>query len=439
MPRNKKKFPESRRPAATLLAAAMALSLPVGAQDRASEDAIHIGGFVAGTAAYTTADPSHWSRAVTRLQLSAEGRLGEHAKWKVGARVDGDPVYLNSGFYLDEVKRNMRSDFFWRETYVDFTAGDWEFRVGAQNIVWGEVVGLFFADVVSARDLREFLLPSFDIIRQPQWAARGEYFFGDSKLELLWIPVPTFDRIGKPGGDFYPAPLPSPTPQAVADQFMDPLRPDRGIGEGNYGVRFGSLIAGWDLAGFYYRSYDTSPTFYRTAAGTYQPRYDRIWQIGATVSKDLGAAVLRGEAVYAGGRSFAVTDPATVEGVVARNTLDWIVSAELPLEPVDGRVNVQVFQRLYFGGTSDAMIVDTGNFGASVLVAAKLTPTLEPSLQWIQGFGGAGSMVRPRLAWTGVRNLSLALGVDIFSGSANGLFGRYNNRDRVTFDFRYDF
>ena len=63
------------------------------------------------------------------------------------------------------------------------------------------MVGLFFADVVSARDLREYLLPSFDIIRLPQWAARAEYFFGDSKLELVWIPVPTFDNIGKPGSE----------------------------------------------------------------------------------------------------------------------------------------------------------------------------------------------------------------------------------------------
>ena len=62
------------------------------------------------------------------------------------------------------------------------------------------------------RDMREFLLPSFDVIRIPQWAARAEYFAGDSHLEFIWIPVPVFDRIGKPGADFYPAPLPSPTP-----------------------------------------------------------------------------------------------------------------------------------------------------------------------------------------------------------------------------------
>jgi hypothetical protein len=66
------------------------------------------------------------------------------------------------------------------------------------------MVGLFFADVVSARDMREFILPEFDQMRIPQWAARAEYFADDYHAELLWIPVASYDNIGKPGAEFYP-------------------------------------------------------------------------------------------------------------------------------------------------------------------------------------------------------------------------------------------
>ena len=432
--------PDPRRclSAAVLAVAAACVPAVAAEKEEPAGDGIRLGGFAAGTAAYTYADPTHWSRGVMRLQLSAEGKVGS-AKWRVGGRADVDPVIGNSGFYLDRVKDDQRTDFFWRETYLDFSAGDWEFRIGAQNIVWGEVVGLFFADVVSARDLREYLLPSFDIIRLPQWAARGEYFFGDSKLELVWIPVPTFDNIGKPGSDFYPAPLPSPTPQAVADRFADPTKPDRNLSNSNYGVRFGTLAGGWDLAAFYYRAFATSPTFYRTPSGTFQPQYDRIWQVGGTMSKDLGKVVLRGEAVYANGSHFASTDPAAPRGVVQRDTLDWIVSAEMPFESIDGRVNVQVFQRHYFNGGGDAVALDTGSFGASLLVSAKVTSSIEPSLQWIQGFGGAGAMIRPRVNWYAARNLVVGVGADIFNGDVNGLFGRYDNRDRGYLEVRYDF
>src|SRR6187455_1170111 len=226
-----------------------------------------LGGFFQGAAAYTYADPVHWSRGVGRLQLVGQGEIADAVKWKLSGRVDGDVVFATSDFYLDPVKKDQRLDFFWGENYIDFSAGSWDFRLGAQQIIWGEVVGLFVADVVSAHDMREFLLPSFDLIRIPQWAARAEYTAGDSHVEFVWIPVPTFDNIGKPGSDFYPAPLPTPTPTEVAALFEDPERPARKLSNSSFGFRANTLVAGWDIAAFYYRSYSVAPTFYREPSG----------------------------------------------------------------------------------------------------------------------------------------------------------------------------
>jgi len=410
----------------------------------ATEPAVRFGGFVDVQPAYTYASPAHWSRAVARFQLTAQGDIADQVKWKLGARVDVDPVYFGSNFYLQPVKENERLDFFYRENYLDFSAGDWDFRIGAQQIVWGEVVGLFFADVVSAKDLREFLLPSFDIIRIPQVAARAEYTMGDSHLELIWIPIPAFDNIGKPGSDFYPAPLPSPTSPQVAAAFQDPVKPGHQLSNSSYGVRANTLLQGWDLSAFYYRSFSESPTFYRLPSGivdppfTFQPRYDRIWQAGGTLSKDLTDFVLRAEAVYAHGQGYSVTDPGTPQGVVFRPTLDYIVSAEFAL-PNDTRINVQGFQRVFFGGSVSDFVVKSDGFGASILISTKLTSTVEPQLLWIQNFKDAGGLIRPRVNWTAAKNTTLGFGFDIFTGPTDGFFGRYNNRDRVYADLRYDF
>lgn len=54
--------------------------------------------------------------------------------------------------------------------------------------------------------MREFVLPEFDQMRIPQWAARAEYFGESIHAELLWIPVASYDNIGKPGAEFYPMP-----------------------------------------------------------------------------------------------------------------------------------------------------------------------------------------------------------------------------------------
>lgn len=406
--------------------------------------AVRVSGFVEGLGAYTYADPTHWSRAVGRLQLTAQGDLGGGMRWKASGRIDADPIYLNSGFYPDAVKRDQRFDAFWRENYVDFSAGDWDFRLGAQQIVWGEVVGLYFADVVSARDMREFLLPSFDIMRIPQWAARAEYTVGNGHLEFIYIPVPAFDNIGKPGSDFYPVPLPSPIPSDVADLFDDPQRPARTLSNGNFGVRANTVIAGWDMSAFYYRSFSTSPTFYRVPGDDaaqpfrFEPRYDRIWQAGGTVSQDLGPAVLRGEAVYTHGHSFALADLQSAQSTVQRQTLDYIVSLEWAL-PHDTRLNLQGFQRIYFDGGSDGIAIPNDGFGASIFVSTKLTPTLTPQVLWIRNLRDGGELVRPRLDWAAARNLTVSFGVDIFSGSTDTFFGRYGNRDRVYTEARYDF
>jgi hypothetical protein len=395
--------------------------------------------------AYTYADPTHWSRGVGRLTLNAQGSFSEDVKWKIGGRVDGDIVYATSNFYLPAVKNNQQFSAIWGENYLDVSAGSWDFRLGAQQIIWGEVIGLFFADVVSARDTREFLLPRFDVIRIPQWAARAEYFAGgDSHVELIWIPVPAFDRIGKPGGDFYPAPLPSPTPPNVAAAFLDPDRPDRNLGNSNYGIRANTLVSGWDMSAFYYRSMSTQPTFYRIAGPSpaqpflFQPRYDRIWQAGGTVTKDFGEFVMRGEAVYTNGLGYSVLDLSVPNGVVERNTLDYILSVEFSL-PNDTRLNLQGFQRAYFNGSGKDLAIRDDGFGASIFLSTKLTDAIEPSILWIQSFRDAGGMIRPRVNWYAAKNTTLGFGVDIFTGPNDGYFGRYNNRDRVYAEMRLDF
>lgn len=399
-------------------------------------------GFMESTVAYTYATPSHWSRAVGRLQVGAQGSLGDHLKWKVSGRADADLVYFASDFYLDRVKRDQRVDFFFKENYLDFSQGSWEFRLGAQQIVWGEVIGLFFADVVSARDMRDFLLPSFDIIRIPQWAARAEYFGDDSHIEFVWIPIPVFDRIGKPGADFYPAPLPSPTPREIAELFRDPQRPSRSLSHSNYGVRANRVVSGWDLSAFYYRSFSTQATHYRAQASAerpllFEPRYDRIWQAGGTLSKDLGDVVLRAEAVYTHGQGFSVADLAAPQSVVKRPTFDYIAGLDWAL-PRDTRVGVQIFQRVLFGDSGD-IAIKTGDLGASLFVSTKLANNVEAQLLWIQYFRDAGALVRPRLTWNAMQNLTASVGVDVFTGPTEGFFGRYNNRDRVYSELRYAF
>ena len=82
----------------------------------------------------------------------------------MSGRLVYDAVFDLNDYYPEVVRDDQRTEASIRETFVALSSGDWDFRLGRQNIIWGEMIGLFFADVVSAKDLREFVLPDFDYL-----------------------------------------------------------------------------------------------------------------------------------------------------------------------------------------------------------------------------------------------------------------------------------
>jgi hypothetical protein len=399
-----------------------------------------IKGFLQFEMARTTASPAHWSKMMTRADFSASGNLGNGIRWKLGARVDYDAVFsLHDDTYPGAVERNQRFNVYLRENYLDIDTGDWDFRLGKQHVVWGEMVGLFFADVVSARDMRQFILPEFDLMRVPQWAARAEYFNADFHAELLWIPIASYDLIGKPGAEFYPWQAPVPGLRA---SYRNEDIPGRTLAHSNYGIRLSTLKNGWDISGFAYSSMDVAPTFYRDTTslpGTalYRARHDRIHQYGGAVAKDFGEVVLKGEMVYTRGRQLTVLRLADSNGVVAQNTLDWALGLDFNPSPAT-RFNIQFYQRRHFSHDPD-LIVEAREDGYSLLLSHQFTDRLEAQALWISSLNRTDWLFRPRIAWNFERNWRLIVGADVFKGYSLGLFGRYDRQDRVYSEVRYSF
>lgn len=398
-----------------------------------------IKGYLQFELARTTAAPEHWSKMRTRGELASSGGLGDGIKWKLSARADYDAVYGIYDFYPPEVERNQRSSFALRENYLDISRGNWDFRLGRQHVVWGEMVGLFFADVVSARDLREFILPEFETMRIPQWAARAEYFKDDFHAEFLWIPVASYDQIGKPGAEFFPF-QPNPPGGSV---YLQEKRPKANIDHMNYGLRLSVLAKGWDVSGFYYSSMDIQPSFTRSISLVppfpfiYQARHDRINQFGGTVAKDFGEIVFKMEAVYTDGRKYATLQLSDSDGLVRQNTVDWAAGLDFTL-PAETRFNLQFFQRAYLNH-DQGIVPDRNENGYSLYLNSKLSGVLEAQAMFIASFNRPDWLFRPRLAWGFERNWRLLVGADIFKGAPSGLFGQYDSKDRVYSEVRYSF
>lgn len=387
--------------------------------------------------AHTYAEPAHASKLRLRSELFNLGQLSPDVKWRLGARIEYDAIHDISDFFPRRVRQDHRFELFVRENYLDVSAADFDIRIGRQQIIWGEMVGLFFADVISARDFREFVLLDFDIIRIPQWATRVEYSKNDFHADLVWIPFPGVDEIGQPGAEFYPFAL----PVAVPVTFLDRDRSRRNPTNPNYGIRLSQLVSGWDISTFYYHSLDVNPTFHRVSLPeeplVFQARHGRIDQTGATLTKDLGSAVLKAEFIHTHGRRFNVARMTAPEGLVRQDTLDYALGLDFHL-PQDVRLNLQFFQRVFFDYDRD-IFADKFENGGSIFLQGNLWRNFGAQVLLIQSLNRSERMLRPRLTWNLAKNWNMAIGADIFDGPPAGLFGRFANNDRVYTEVRFSF
>lgn len=387
-------------------------------------------------------DPEHWAGLHLRTVLDASGAASGF-KWKLGARADADMAYMgrNQDIYPATVRKDQKLGFELRENYLDFAAAGLEFRLGKQNIVWGEMVGMFVADVVSPRDLRGGMQVELDNLRRSQWAARIEKFSGDWHSEFIWVPTQTYDRVGKPGADYYPYPV-LPTP-GYAFVVGDEQRPKRDLSNSGFGLRTGVLRDGWDLAAFAYSSRDVAPTFERTIitapipATVYTPVHDRIQQLGMTLSKDFSGVILKSEAVYTHGRRFAVTRLDDEDGLIKADALDVAMGLEFtPL--TDMRLNVQAFNRS-LARHDASMNFSRSETGLSAYLTYAMGSNVETQLLWARSLNRIDGWVSPVVVWKVSPNTRLRLGADFYYGPETGMFGRYDNQDRVFGEIRYSY
>ncbi len=85
-------------------------------------------------------------------------------------------------------------DYF-REFYTDIKQGDWAFRIGKQQVVWGKLDGGRVMDFINPEDMREGLEwagDDWEYSRIPLWMVNIKYYphwFGQSNdLQFIWMP-----------------------------------------------------------------------------------------------------------------------------------------------------------------------------------------------------------------------------------------------------------
>lgn len=334
-----------------------------------------------------------------------------------------------------------------REFYVKGALGRTFLTVGKQQIVWGQADGLKVLDVVNPQDFHEFILDKFDASRIPLWAVNAEIPLADMVLQLVWLPDQTYHDLPERGARFaLTTPLVVPrVPPGVLVQVRDVQRPNHFFLDSDIGFRLSAFTGGWNITVNYLYHYDDLPVLFRqvarTPAGllaTVTPRYKRTHLMGGTFSTAVGNFVVRGELGFSLDRFLPTSNPMDADGVVKTSEfasvfgLDWSGLRKT-------FVSIQLFLNMIMD-TPPGVFRDQVESIMTGLVRREFwNDSLVGELVWLQSLNRGDGLVRPRLRYQLRSNVTVWGGADVFYGHQAGLFGQFNQRDRIVLGIEWGF
>jgi hypothetical protein len=166
------------------LALAIAATLAAGTAQAALETSVTL----KNETAYMLKDGIRTGEATNRNDTAGEGKgvykfentakiylndeLANGASWHGELNLVRDTKAIND--YKGHESDTQRD--FLRELYMDTTAGDWDLRVGKQQVVWGTADGIKLLDMINPTDWSEFNQNTMADARIPVWMINAERY-----------------------------------------------------------------------------------------------------------------------------------------------------------------------------------------------------------------------------------------------------------------------
>jgi len=413
--------------------------------------ALRVRGRLAEEFAYRLHDPGDVSKLKTLGWLEGKYTFSESANLRVGTRGYYDAVFAATDRYPDNVQRNQEKELELREAILSLSHGDFDVRLGRQQIVWGEAISTFVTDVVNPKDFREFVLPDFTELRIPLYALDAQWRLAKNvTLEGVWTPDIAHNRLPKKGAEFQFQTVEYRLGRHPVVRLPDD-QDEFSVARSEGGMRLSVLRDGWDMSLIYYDQADKTPVlFQRRVPNTpprpyiiaFEPEHPRLHIVGATLAKSIEPVVIRAEVAVSVGKRYETSNPLDPDGVVRRDTIDYLIGVDFPLF-WDIDAALQLSQKILTGDATNLTKPGVAGQVTSSLALRLSTGffdnTLNPSVLFVVGLERADFRLSPRLEWVLSGSVTMAIGADIFEGDRRTLYGQFDKNDRVTFTTTWRF
>lgn len=374
--------------------------------------------------------------AVNTVAANPDGRhykwLEERAQLKVDASAGAWHLVGKGDLAYDHLGRGGQSEL--REGYVDYTASNWDMRVGRQVITWGLGDLVFVNDVFPKDHEALFAGRPLEYLKRGVDAVKLGVYPEFASFEL--VAAPNFRESHIPDARRFH--VFDPLPAVTSRETVKP-------GQGEVGLRVYRDIAGYDTALYLYRGFQRTPSMQAdsiTAPTKITFFYPKLSVYGASVSGRAGEGVLSLEGAYYDSREDRSGDDFAVPNSQTRLLIGYQIQ---PAEDLSLGFQYYTEYMHDYGAYRAAM---PAGFPVDKrwnhTVTARLTQlflhqTLRFSAYASYNASSGDYFVNPELRYNFTDQMWGAVGANIFGGKPWGQFGQFARDDNAYLQARYEF
>jgi Protein of unknown function (DUF1302) len=331
-----------------------------------------------------------------------------------------------------------------REAFLQYAGDFTTVRLGKQQIVWGRADGIKVLDIVNPQSFREFILDDFDQSRTPLWSLLVEQTIAGLDVQGFWLFDQTFNE-APPRGSVFAITAPEFVPTFLAPPtrpvFVNDInRPSNRFGDSEFGLQVSGLAGNWNFSLNFLHTFEDTPFFDfeglddRTII---TPRLNRVNILGGSFANSWGEFTLRGEATYTFNEDIPVGFQESAGGVQAESD---VIKYVIGLDYVgiqDTFISAQFFQLVKLTGFPTALVPRAEEFTTLFVRHTLDDSDMTLDFRWYANHDSNDGIIRAHISRQITDQMKVSFGGDFFYGRKTGVFGQFNEADRLSLTFLY--
>lgn len=316
-----------------------------------------------------------------------------------------------------------------RELYLTWDTDAVDVFLGRKIHRWGTGDGINPMDLINPLDTKDPMATGRADNRVPVCLLDATFSWGKHSLEGVVLPRAGVNALPRYGNPWEPLALHTLRSQSLFDGSEEP---DEWLRDMEFGSRFSSHLAGWDLALMAFRGFVDNPMFVSgTSNMARRAEYPSFSAFGLSFAKGFGGQTVRGEAACK--PRFPLQEPTGFDRAdLWQTVLGWDYDLDSKYY-----LNFQVFGDYQEGGRSSG---DQTWHGAAYEISGKwLRDALKTGVRGKWYTSGDGALTELFLEYEVDDHWKAASGFMFWTGKKNSLMGQYRENDLFSIIFRYSF